>query len=171
MTETLAEWDVSATETSVVERSHGGMPRWSFLGLRFEDGRIRTDWPYWSNVNGQRFLTRFIVAFTPVGGLHVTRIHGADDQREWPHDHSRTFWSLRLLGSYDEDVWDDPDDLSAKRHRRHRWLSLSRLGWDQAHSITRVDPLTVTLLVLGRKRNKSTYWTPDGKTDLGMRLN
>lgn len=169
MTETLTEWDVSST--AEVTRSNGGMPRWSFLGIRFDDGKPKIDWPYWSDVGGKRFLTRFIVFFTPWGGLHVTRIHGADDQREWPHDHSRTFRSLRLIGSYDEDVWDDPDDLASKRHRRHRWLSLSRLGWDQAHSITRVDPLTVTILFLGRQRQMSSYWTPEGKSPLGMRKN
>lgn len=166
----MTEWDVSST-TAEVTRSNGGMPRWSFLGIRLDNRQPRIDWPYWSDVGGKRFLTRFIVAFTPLGGVHVTRIHGADDQREWPHDHSRTFWSFRLLGSYDEDVYDDMSDLGRPGHRRHRWLSLSRLGWDQAHSITRVDPLTVTILFLGRRRQKSSYWTPMGKSPLGMRKN
>lgn len=170
-TETLTEWDVSEDEGTTVTRSHGGMPNWAFLGLRFDDRKVRIDWPYWSNVNGRRFLTRFMILRTPWISADVTRIHGADDQRKWPHDHSRSFYSIRLLGGYDEDVWDDPDDLTSKRHRRHRWLSGSLLRWTEAHSITRVDPLTVTLLFLGPKRQKSTYWTPEGKTDLGMRKN
>jgi hypothetical protein len=149
---------MTITTEPVVTRSGGGMPRWAFLK------------PYHSDINGQRFLTRFIFFFTPYGGAHITRIHMADDQRKWPHDHSATFLSVRLAGGYEEDVYDQPGDLSSVRRRAHRWLSASRLRYTEAHSITSVRPFTVTLLLLGRRRNHSAYWTPDGKRSLGMTL-
>lgn len=144
--------------TTKVERKKGGMRRYMFLE------------PYWSDIGGQRFLSRFIFFFTPWAGCHVTRIHMADDQREWPHDHSATFLSWRLFGSYEEDVFSDPQDMSARRHRRHRWLSASVLRHDEAHSITRVSPFLVTVVVLGKRRQASNYWTPDGKQGLGLKM-
>ena len=149
---------MTITTEPTVERKGGGMPKWAFLR------------PYWSRIGGEPFLTRFIFFFTPYGGAHITRIHAADDQRKWPHDHSATFVSIKLAGGYEEDVYDDPDDLASRRHRVHRWLTGSRLRYTEAHSITAVKPFTVTLLLLGRRRNKSHYWTPDGKRPLGMKM-
>jgi len=151
--------DKGTTMTDVkVERKGGGMPKWAFF------------MPYWSKIDGEPFLTRFIFAFTPYGGAHITRIHKADDQRKWPHDHSATFLSIRLLGGYEEDVYTDPADLTGKRHRVHKWLSASKLRYGEAHSITSVKPWTVTLLLLGKRRQKSNYWTPEGKQPLGMKM-
>lgn len=150
------------TKTTAAEpkmtRSGGGMRRWMFFT------------PYHSDVNGQRFLTRFVFFFTPFAGAHITRIHSADDQRKWPHDHSASFLSIRLLGWYDEYVYTDPGNLSRREFRVHRWLSASRLRHGEAHSITDVAPYTVTLLLLGRRRNKSSYWTDQGKQPLGMTM-
>jgi hypothetical protein len=143
--------------TQKVTRSGGGMRRWMFLV------------PYWSDIDGQRFLTRFVFFFTPLAGCHVTRIHMADDQRQWPHDHSATFWSLKF-GWYAEDVYADADDLARVRHVRHRRFGIHRLRWTQAHSITHVSPKLVTVLFLGPRRNNSSYWTPDGKQGLGMKM-
>lgn len=143
--------------THAVKRSKGGMRRWMFLT------------PYWSEIDGQRFLTRFVFFFTPWAGCHITRIHMADNQREWPHDHSATFWSWKL-GSYDEDVYSDPDDLASKRHVQHRRFGIHKLRHDEAHSITRVSPKLVTILFLSRRRHGSAYWTPSGKQSLGMKM-
>ena len=143
--------------TQKVTRSGGGMRRWMFLT------------PYWSDIDGQRFLTRFVLFFTPLAGCHVTRIHMADDQRKWPHDHSATFWSWKL-GAYAEDVYADPGDLTQVRHVRHRRFGIHRLRWTQAHSITHVSPHLVTVLFLGPRRNNSNYWTPDGRQGLGMKM-
>lgn len=141
-----------------VERKGGGMPSWAFL-MR-----------YWVSVNGKRLLTRWIFAFTPYGAAVTNRIHSADDQREWPHDHSGTFLSIILAGGYEEDVYSNPDDLASKRHRSHRWLSWHRMRYTEAHLITAVRPCTVTLLLLGRRRQKRNYWTPEGKQLTGMKL-
>ncbi len=141
--------------TARVERKGGGMPRYAFLR------------PWWSDINGSRFLTRFIILFTPLCGLHVTRIHMADNAREWPHDHSRTFFSLKF-GWYEELVFGDPDDFHVRQHRRHRRFSCHRLRYTQAHSISRVSPHLVTVLFLGPARQKSGYWTPDGRQLTGL---
>jgi hypothetical protein len=138
-----------------VKRKGGGMRRWMFLE------------PYWSDIEGQRFLTRFVIIFCPWFGLHVTRIHMADNQREMPHDHTRTFWSLKM-GWYDEDVFTDPDDLNRWHRVCHRRFGIHKLRYDQAHKITAVSPRLWTILFLGRHRQGSGYWTPDGKQSLGM---
>jgi hypothetical protein len=141
--------------TNKVERQGGGMRKWMFMQ------------PYWSDIDGQRFLTRFVLVFTPWFGCHVTRIHMADDQRKYAHDHTATFWSAKA-GWYAEDVYSDPDDLSKVRHVRHRRFGIHRLRWTEAHSITEVSPKLWTVLFLGRRRNSSHYWTPDGRQPLGM---
>jgi hypothetical protein len=158
----------TAAVTSKVERKHGGMPDWCLLGVGPDaDGRWRTYWPYTSEIGGRRFLTRFIVFRCPLASVDVSRVHMADSQREYPHDHSRTFRSWKF-GWYAEDVHDDPDDLTSKRHIRHRRLGIHRLRHDQAHSITEVSPHLVTVLFLGRRRHASNYWTPDGMQSIGM---
>lgn len=144
--------------TPEVTRKGTGMRRWMF----FE--------PYWSDIGGQRFLTRFVVAFTPYFGFHVTRIHMADDQREHPHDHTRTFWSWKLFGGYDENVYSGPVTNPVMRHVRHRPFGVHRLRHSEAHSITRVSPRLVTVLFLGPHRHGSGYWTPTGKKSLGMEV-
>ena len=152
---------------SKVERKHGGLPNWALLGVGRNQGRLACYWPYTTEINGQRFLTRLMVVRTPYIGVDITRVHMADNQREFPHDHSRTFFSWKL-GSYDEDVYYDPEDLKNTRHRRHRMLSIHRLGHDQAHSITRVSPHLVTVLLTLRQRHTSHYWTPEGMQATGV---
>lgn len=159
------------TETSVtskVERKAGGMPDYAVLGIgRNHEGWLTAYWPYTSEIGGQRFLTRFIVFRTPWLGLDVTRVHMADDQREYPHDHSRTFLSWKF-GWYAEEVYDDPSDLGRKRHVRHRRLGIHRLRFTEAHSITAVSPRLITVLLTLRRRQPSNYWTPEGKQSTGM---
>jgi hypothetical protein len=150
-----------------VERKNGGMPNYAVLGVGVQGGKLGTYWPYTSEIDGKRFLTRFIVFRTPWLGLDVTRVHMADDQRAYAHDHSRTFWSWKF-GWYAEDVFTDPADLAVMRHTRHRKFGIHRLRYDQAHSITHVSPRLVTVLLTGRRRQPSSYWTPEGKQSTGM---
>jgi hypothetical protein len=154
--------------TGKVERKHGGMPGWAVLGVgRNHEGRLVRYWPYTSEINGRRFLTRFMVFRTPYLGLDITRVHMADNQREFPHDHSRTFYSWKL-GWYDENVYTNPADLLVMKQRRHPRFSIHRLGHDQAHSITAVSPRLVTVLLTLRQRHASNYWTPEGFQTIGM---
>lgn len=145
--------------TPKVTRRKGGMRKWMFLT------------PYYSKIDGKPFLSRFVFFFTPWAGCHITWIRQADNQREWPHDHSATFISFRLSGSYEEDVYTNPDDLKEIEHRKHPWLSATRLKHTEAHSITKISrfPL-ITVLFLGKRRQPSNYWTPDGKQLTGMKM-
>src|SRR6266567_266399 len=97
-TSTMREPEMTTTTvTNKVERKAGGMPACALLGVgRNHEGRWTAWWPYTADIDGKRFLTRFIVFRTPLIGLDVTRVHMADDQRDWPHDHSRTFLSWKL---------------------------------------------------------------------------
>lgn len=150
---------MTAVVTPVVERKKGGMRAWMFLA------------PYWSHIDGRPFLTRFVFFFTPYGGCHITWIRQADNQREWPHDHSASFASLKLLGGYEEDVFSGDVSNPVKRHRTHRWLSCHVMKHDEAHSITRISRYgTVTLLFLARRRHGSNYWTPEGKKSIGLKM-
>lgn len=158
-----------AQVTHEVTRTHGGMPNWALLGVGIDAARkLRLYWPYRSEIDGQPFLTRFIVFRTPLASVDITRIGMADNQREHPHDHSRDFWSFKLTGWYEEDVFYDRDDLANRRHIRHRRFGIHRLRHTQAHSITRVSPHLVTVLFLGRQRQASNYWTPAGLQTIGM---
>lgn len=167
MTQTTPETPVTHV-THTVERSHGGMPNWALLGVGIDaDGKPQLYWPYRSRIDGEPFLTRFIVFRCPLASVDVTRIGMADDQREFAHDHSRTFLSWKF-GWYEEDVLSDRNDLSVRKHVRHRRFGIHRLRYTQAHSITKVSPRLVTVLFLGRQRQASNYWTPDGPVSIGM---
>jgi hypothetical protein len=150
---------IASPVTPQVTRTKGGMRKWMFME------------PYRSKIDGKPFLDRFVFFFTPWAGCHLTWIRQPDNQREWPHDHSATFLSVRLAGGYSEDVFTDPIDLTAREHRVHRWLSATRLRASEAHSITKISRWgTVTLLFLGKRRQASNYWTPDGKVSLRMTM-
>lgn len=158
----------TAQVTHHPERTHGGMPNWCLLGIgRDATRKMRFYWPYRSKIDGQPFLTRFIVVRNPWFSMDITRISMADDQREWPHDHSRTFRSL-TLGSYAEWVYRNQGDLSERTHRIHRRFRFYTLRYTEAHSITGVSPHLITVLFLGRQRQKSNYWTPAGLQTIGM---
>jgi hypothetical protein len=126
--------------------------------------------PYWSDVDGKPFLTRFVFWFNPRGGCHVTFIHQPDNQREWPHDHSASFVSVKLIGGYEEDVYSGSHTRPDKRHRKHRWLSCHVMHASEAHSITRTSRILVTLVILGQRVQPSNYWTPQGLKSIGLRM-
>jgi hypothetical protein len=154
---------------NVVTRKHGGMPAWALLGVTLKDRKPVFYWPYTSDVDGERFLTRFIVFRTNLLSMDITRIHSADDKRMYPHDHSRSFTSFKF-GSYDEWAYNDPNDLANRTFRQHRRFSCHILRHTQAHTITRVSPKLVTIMFLGPKKQKSNYWTPLGKRSIGMKV-
>jgi hypothetical protein len=142
-------------KTDEVTRKDGGMPEHAFL------------YPWWVNINGKRFISRLVIFKTPWAGIDVSRIHMPDDDRDHPHDHSRSFISLKL-GWYNEWVYYNPSDLTQRRLRKHRWFSAHLMRYQWAHSITEVSPHLVTILFLGRTRQKSSYWTSTGKQLTGV---
>ena len=153
--------------TKTVTRKHGGMPNWGFLGVGIKDRRPVLYWPYWSDIDGERFLTRFIALRTPLVSMDVTRIHKDDSSRAFPHDHSRSFVSW-VFGGYHEWVHYNPSDLAQRRFRRHRRFSMHLLRYTQAHSITWASPKLVTVTFLGPRKQASNYWTKLGKQTIGM---
>lgn len=158
------------SDPAQVTRTHGGMPVRALLGVGYDGERLRLYWPYTSDIDGRRFLTRFIAIRCRWFGVDVTRIHMADDEkREWPHDHSRDFWSFKA-GWYTEWVYSNPEDLSARHLRRHSRFSVHRMPCTRAHSITEVSPGLVTVMFLGPRRQKSSYWTSDGLQSTGMKV-
>src|SRR5271163_1262571 len=88
--------------TNVVTRTGGGMPEWAFMK------------PYVSSIDNVPFLKRFIVFRTPLASIDITRICTDDNKRPFPHDHSRSFASLKF-GSYKEWVYYNPNDLTQRR--------------------------------------------------------
>jgi hypothetical protein len=141
-------------------RKNGGMPEWAFMRTYFSNK--------WKGDNQKRFLSRFIFFRTPYLSMDITRIHGDDNDREYPHDHSRSFISFKLIGKYNEWVYYNPDDLSERRYRKHRWLSCHLMRHNMAHTITHVTPYLVTVLLLGPRKHGSNYWTDEGMQTSGM---
>ncbi len=159
---------MTTTTTPKVERKGGGMPNYALLGVgKNHEGKWTLYWPYTSDVEGERFLTRFILFRTPLAGVEITRIHKDDLGRPYPHDHSRTFLSWKF-GWYNEWAFYDKDDLTVKRHIMHRPFGIHRLRHTQAHSITQVSPGLVTVLFSGPRRQASNYWTEQGLQSIGM---
>jgi len=123
-------------------------PRWGFGGRH----RVK--------VGGELHLSRRRLQ-CPLFGLLATRIYGPDTERD-PHDHSRSFATFILSGSYDEVVHDDPGDLSACRERHHGRWSVMVLRRDQAHRITRTEGKLRTFVVAGPWRGDFAFWAEDG---------
>ena len=160
--------DTTTQAPAQVTRKHGSMPGWAVLGVGKDSaGKLRLYWPWWSDINGERFLTRIILIRNSLVTLEVTRIHMADNQREDPHDHSHSFLSWKF-GWYAENVYSDPASLASRRHIRHRRFGIHRLRYTEAHSITKVSPKLWTVLMAGPVKQSSSYWTPGGKKSTGV---
>jgi hypothetical protein len=125
-------------------------PRWDLLGR------------YQVRVDGRLMLDRLRLVQTPWFAILVTRILEPDPGRD-PHGHSRSFMSWILRGGYTERVWLSPGmPLSVVRTRDRRRWSLHAMRLRHAHSITHVEPGTLTLVLAGRYRGDWSFWTPDG---------
>lgn len=130
-------------------RRFGGMPRWGF------------NRDYWVQVGDDPFLDRRVLFICPWFGVFLTDILRPDADRD-PHDHSRTFASFILSGSYAELVYTDLKHVRARVHKRG---SLHLMPLSKAHVITAtIQPLR-TLVVAGRSRGTWAFWTPQGKVD------
>lgn len=112
------------------------------------------------SVGGELHLSRRRLQ-CPVFALLATRIYTPDTERD-PHTHSRWFATFIVSGSYDEVVYGDPADLSARRERHHARWSVMVLRRDQAHRITRTEGQLRTLVVAGRWRGDFAFWTGSG---------
>ena len=99
---------------------------------------------------GDPMLHRWRLLQTPWFGIYVHFIY-REDLDPVPHDHPWQFWSLVLCGGYTEALHERPGGDSYRWVTRHRWR-LHRFPLHWAHRIIEVQPRTVTLCLVGRKR-------------------
>jgi hypothetical protein len=92
----------------------------------------------------------------------ASRIHEPDTQRD-PHDHSRTFVSVCLTGSYRECLWYDPADTAvANTARLHRPWRPYLMRRNNAHRIVELHGTVRTLVIAGPWHRSFRFWTKDG---------
>jgi hypothetical protein len=144
------------------------------IGPNSATGRPSPEWAFLAGYhleqNGRPYLDRLRIVQTPWFSLLLHRIHGPDADRD-PHDHPWSFASLILSGSYEELIWDHPEDIgkpaerNAARKRSHPRFSLKAVKLSQAHQITSIDGVLWTLVLTGRRRPSWRFWTPQGPVD------
>lgn len=122
---------------------------------------------------GKVFLDRWGLE-TRWFGVFLHHIAGPDPGLDL-HDHPWPFVSVILRGSYTEEVADArqaclmaeiaeryPETATHGGVRAWRRGSVHRLGLDEAHRITKVEPGTWTLVLRGRKVRSWGFYQPDG---------
>ena len=91
-----------------------------------------------------------MIVRTPLFALYVHRMRHPDGQPD-PHDHPRHLISIVLRGGYTEEYYPSATDSRFHLRRYDRW-SAHRKTIGVAHRIVAVDPGTITLCLLGRRR-------------------
>lgn len=113
--------------------------------------------------NDAIYLDRLRLVQTPWFGVYLHRIEQPDLDRD-PHDHPWRFGSLVLRGGYVEHFHPYPlvaRDLHAHGRTWGRW-SWHTMGTETAHRIRSVEPRTVTLVFVGRRRRDWGFHTDEG---------
>jgi hypothetical protein len=104
-------------------------------------------------------LTRWRVVQTPLAALYVHRHHRPDGDREL-HDHPWPFLSWIVRGGYEETSYVATEiGPVVATHYRPRWSWAYRRAND-FHRISRVDPGTWTVMLLGRRRRNWGFQVP-----------
>jgi hypothetical protein len=123
---------------------------------------------YQVHKDGRPFIDRLRLIQVPWFAVYLTRIHAPDTDRA-PHDHSRSFWTFILSGSYEERVWPCPDHpgtlLEEGVMRSHARWSRKYIPRTWAHQITEVRNPLITLVIAGRRAETWHFWEPDGPVD------
>lgn len=101
-------------------------------------------------------IDRFVVVRTPLFAVYVHRMHNPDGQPD-PHDHPRHFLSIVLRGAYTEEYYPSADDPRFDLRRRARW-SVHHKRPGTAHRIVEVEPGTITVNLLGRRRQRWGFY-------------
>lgn len=124
-------------------------PRWA-LGWRHQFDLVRRQ-------DGVRYLSRWWVVNTPLGGVAVHRMDGPD-ARDVLHDHPFTFCSLVLRGGYVERRL-DPLTMRASPRPVRRWNRMRKFDAHVIVELLRVP--TWTLLWIGPKRRTWGFLEPE----------
>ena len=152
LTEELGLYDDYRQKPAEAEiRRSPKSPRWDLLGR----------YKVW--VGGRLLLSRLRVVQCPLFAVLLTRIHSRDTDRD-PHNHSRSFITICLTGSYDECLH-DPGDLDHHQHRHHFQLIPYYVSHRQPHHISHLYGSVRTLVLAGRWHGPFWFFTRDGRVD------
>ncbi len=99
---------------------------------------------------GNPMMERWRLLQTPWFGIYVHFIY-REDLDPVPHDHPWSFWSFVLRGGYVEELHERPGSGECRYVARVR-LADHRFPLHWAHRIVSVEPHTLTLCIVGRKR-------------------
>lgn len=113
---------------------------------------------------GNPMMERWRLLQTPWLGIYVHFIY-REDLDPIPHDHPWQFRSLVMRGGYVEEFWPDARVATESRPQTFRRGSFHRFPLAASHRIVSVQPGTVTLVIVGRKRRTWGFWaqTVQGK--------
>lgn len=114
--------------------------------------------------DGLQYLVRRRIIQTPWFGVYLHHLNAPDSGA--PHDHPWKFTSIVLRGGYTEEFYPFPHvarALVVPFFRTQRWKvgSVHRMGTESAHRITDVQPGTVSLLLVGKRRRTWGFF-PEG---------
>lgn len=107
------------------------------------------------------YLRRLIIFKTPWFGIYLHWIFTTDEGRH-PHNHPMVFWSMVLLGGYEEVV---VNPCAPGFQLRKRWgrFSVHSMGRNAYHAIRRLFRVpTLTLVVTFKRFDDWGYLTPFG---------
>lgn len=117
----------------------------------------------WTDVASE-YITRLHLVKTPWFAICLHWINKPDPE-PFHHDHPVSFLSLILRGgyreavlvSYEQDYWTREKVV----YRQHRWFNIIRTT--HKHTIVEVQPNTLTLAIMGPKRQEWGFYQREGK--------
>ncbi len=114
----------------------------------------------WTTVDSE-YIVRLHLIMTPWFAICLHWFNKPDPE-PYLHDHPVTFLSLILKGSYHEErkVFTLAGDQDRSGHRK--WWNFIRASFYDRHSISWIEPGTLTLCFMGPKRRTWGFDTPDG---------
>jgi hypothetical protein len=112
-------------------------------------------------IDGELFINRLVILQCPWFAVLLTGIRQPDTARD-PHDHSRSFITFILSGSYTEQTWRTGNTMVNEGTREHPRFSAKFLSRHQAHHIVSVRGHLRTLLLAGpHTRRPFSFWPLD----------
>lgn len=96
---------------------------------------------------------------TPWFGIYVHFIYREDLDRDL-HDHPWGFWRMVLKGAYHEAYNIEPSNPWSAVPQMHLPFRPNFFPVEHSHRITMVQPGTVTLVLVGRKKRTWGFWVP-----------
>lgn len=120
-------------------------------------------WAFWRwTVTDSDYIRRLHLVKTPWFAVCLHWFNKPDPEPHL-HDHPVSFLSLILRGGYTEERY-GPDPKWGPRTLRveHRWWNWLPANRGTAHAIRRIEPGTLTLVVMGPKRQEWCFHTEKG---------